>query len=195
MKTLKQYAYEHGIKYRAAWNRFKAGKIPSAFKDEFGKILLKDTIPDKPFKVVCYARVSSNQNKKNLDSQAKRLVDYANAVGLGVNLVIKEVGSGLNDNRKKLIKLLKDTELTHIIVEHKDRLSRFGFNYLQEWMNSKGVKIIVINEVENEVENDRDDLMQDFVSLVTSFVARLYGLRRSKRKTEKLIQELNSEDN
>lgn len=187
MKTLNIYAKEHGIKYRAAWNRYKRGEIPGAFKDEFGKILMPDDVPDRPVNVVCYARVSSSQNKKNLESQADRLVKFSNAFGLPVSGVVKEIGSGLNDSRKKLLSLLGDKSVTHIVVEHKDRLTRFGFNYIESWMGERGVKIIVINKV----ETDKEDLMQDFVSLVTSFVARLYGLRRSKRKTEKLIRELN----
>jgi predicted site-specific integrase-resolvase len=190
MKTLKKYAVDHGIKYRAAWNRYKAGKIPGAFKDEFGKILIKEDIPDRPLKVACYARVSSSQNKDNLERQANRLVDYANAVGFQVALLVKEVGSGLNDQRPKLTKLLNDVELTHIIVEHKDRLTRFGFNYIENWMASRQCTIIVLNAV----ETDKEDLMQDFVSLVTSFVVRLYGLRRSKRKTEELIRKLSNEN-
>jgi predicted site-specific integrase-resolvase len=190
MKTLNKYAIDHGIKYRSAWNRYKAGKIPGAFKDEFGKILIKEDIPDRPQKVACYARVSSSQNKDNLERQANRLIDYANASGFQVSTLVKEVGSGLNDNRPRLTKLLNDVEVTHIIVEHKDRLTRFGFNYIKNWMDSRQCTLIVINEV----ETDKEDLMQDFVSLVTSFVARLYGLRRSKRKTEELIRKLSNED-
>jgi len=119
-----------------------------------------------------------------------RLIDYANASGFQVAILVKEVGSGLNDNRPELTKLLNDMRLTHIMVEHKDRLTRFGFNYIKNWMSSRQCTIIVINDV----ETDKEDLMQDFVSLVTSFVARLYGLRRSKRKTEKLIRKLSNED-
>lgn len=186
MKTLKQYACDHGIKYRAAWNRFKAGKIPEAFQDEFGKILIPEDAPDKQPAAAVYARVSSSENKPNLNSQAQRVQNYANLNGLPVTKVVKECGSGLNDSRKKLLKLLEDPEITHIIVEHKDRLTRFGFEYLKGWMKSRGVRIVVVNEV----LDDKQDLMQDFVSLVTSFCARLYGLRRSRRKTEKLIEEL-----
>ena len=187
---MNKYAIDHGIKYRAAWNRYKAGKIPGAFKDEFGKILIKEDIPDRPQKVACYARVSSSQNKDNLERQANRLIDYANASGFQVATLVKEVGSGLNDNRPRLTKLLNDIELTNIIVEHKDRLTRFGFNYIKNWMDSRQCTLIVINEV----DTDKEDLMQDFVSLVISFVARLYGLRRSKRKTEELIKKLSNED-
>ena len=186
MKTLKDYAKSHGIKYRAAWNRFKAGKIPSAFKDDFGKILIPEDKPDRPLKVVCYARVSSSQNKNNLESQAERIINFANLSGFPVHNVVKEIGSGLNDNRPKLLKILNDCDVTHIVVEHKDRLTRFGFNYLKLWMESKQCQIIIINNV----DTDKEDLMQDFISLVTSMVARLYGLRRSRRKTEQLIKSL-----
>ena len=185
MKTLKDYARDHGIKYRAAWNRFKAGKIPSAFKDDFGKILIKEDKPNRPLKVFCYARVSSSQNKANLESQAERIIHFANLSGLPVHSIIKEIGSGLNDKRPKLLKILNDIEITHIVVEHKDRLTRFGFNFLKDWMVSRQCQIIVMNNV----KTDKEDLMQDFISLVTSMVVRLYGLRRSKRKTEQLIKE------
>jgi putative resolvase len=189
METLKNYAINHGIKYRAAWNRFKAGKIPSAFKDDFGKILIREDKPDRPLGVICYARVSSSQNKNNLESQAERIVKFANLSGLPVDMVVKEIGSGMNDNRIKLLKILSDVDVTHIVVEHKNRLTRFGFNYIEKWMASRQCKIVIMNQV----ETDKQDLMQDFVSLVTSMVARLYGLRRSKRKTEKLIKDLQND--
>jgi predicted site-specific integrase-resolvase len=185
MKTLKDYSKEHGIKYRAAWNRYKAGKIEGAFQDEFGAILIPDNSRREPY-VVCYARVSSSENKSNLESQAERLVAFSNANGWVVKEVVKECGSGLNDSRKKLGRVLNNPVVTKIVVEHKDRLTRFGFEYLKQWMTMRGCEIIVINES----TDDKTDLMQDFISLVTSFTARLYGLRRSKRNTERLIEEL-----
>lgn len=189
MKTLKEYAQEHKVHYRTAWNRFKQGKIPGSFKNEYGKVLVPNEHV-KPEHVVCYARVSSSENKKNLESQAERLVAYCNARGYKVSQVIKECASGLNDKRPKLIKILTNPEISRIVVEHHDRLTRFGFNYIQIFMNSKECQIEVINEA----ANDKEDLMKDFVSLVTCFTARLYGLRRSKRKTEKLIKELESDN-
>ncbi|MBF0101648.1 MAG: IS607 family transposase [Desulfobacterales bacterium] len=190
MKTLKDYAKEHGIKYRAAWNRYKSGKIIEAYQDEFGRILLPEVNARSEY-VVCYARVSSSENKKNLDSQADRLTAYCAAKGYIVRQVIKECASGLNDKRPKLIGLLKNKDITCIVVEHADRLTRFGLNYIQILMDFKGVRIEIINQA----QNDKEDLMQDFVSLVTCFTARLYGLRRSKRKTEKLIKALEDENN
>jgi predicted site-specific integrase-resolvase len=188
MKTLREYANENKIGYRAAWNRFKAGKIPGAFKTQTGRILISEKIP-RPDYVVCYARVSSSENRKNLDTQAERLVSYCYARGYQVKQVIKECASGLNDQRPQLVKLLTNPEVTKIVVEHRDRLTRFGFEYIRLFMESNGCEIEVINEA----LNDKEDLMQDFVSLVTYFTARLYGLRRSRRKTEKLIKTLEHE--
>ncbi len=189
MKTLLEYAKENRIHYRTAWNHFKDGKISGAFKNEYGKILIPDE-NIKPEFVVCYARVSSSENKKNLDFQAERLVAYCSAKGYKVRQVIKECASGLNDKRPGLVKLLADPEVSMIVVEHQDRLTRFGFNYIELFMKSRDCRIEVINEA----ANDKEDLMQDFVSLVTSFTARLYGLRRSKRNTEALIKALEDEN-
>ncbi len=191
MKTLSEYAEEHGIKYRAAWNRYKAGKIPGAFQDAFGKILIPEDSPCRPEYTVCYARVSSSENRKNLGSQAERLCAYCAAKGYKIREVVKECALGLNDARPKLEKLLKNPEITRIVIEHKDRLTRFGFNYIRLFKESQGCRIEIINES----AGGRDELMQDFVSLVTCFTARLYGLRRSRRKTEKLIRELENENN
>lgn len=184
---LSKWAKKQGVCYRTAWNLFHKDQIPGAYKLQSGTIIVPDEEPvGNPLKVVCYARVSSSQNKDNLEKQADRLLTYANAKGYQVSQIVKEIGSGLNDSRPKLIKLLQTKEPFIILVEHKDRLTRFGFNYLELLCNQKGCTI----EIVNEIDNDTQDLMQDFVSLVTSFCARLYGLRRCKRKTEKLIQEL-----
>ena len=190
MKTLREFAQEHRISYRTAWNYFKAGKILLARKNEFGKILIEESTENRSDYVVCYARVSSSENKSHLDKQAERLVAYCTAKGYQVRTIIKECASGLNDKRPKLLKILTQEEVTRIVIEHHDRLTRFGFNYLTAWMALKGCEIEVINPV----IDDQEDLMKDFVSLITSFTARLYGLRRSKRKTEQIIKALKNED-
>ncbi len=137
-------------------------------------------------KAAIYARVSSAENKNNLDAQAERLTQYANAKGYQVALVVKEVGSGLNDQRKKLDRLLRRNGDDIRIVEHSDRLARFGVRYIAALLERNGV----ILEVVNTAENQQDELMQDLVAIVTSFAARLYGQRRAKRKTEKIVKEL-----
>jgi putative resolvase len=142
----------------------------------------------KEEKVVIYCRVSSSENKSNLDTQKERLISYCNAKGYKVDKVITEIGSGVNDDRPKLIKLLSDNDYTKIVVEHKDRLTRFGFNYLETFTKVLNKEI----EVVNNVSSPEEDIVQDFISIITSFCSRIYGKRRSKRKTEQIIKELNS---
>lgn len=187
---LSDYAKNHSVTYKTAWNRYKAGKIPDAFMSETGSVLIPIVKSGVSLNTVAiYARVSSNENKANLDSQAERLTQYSIARGYQVVKVVKEVGSGVNDNRKKLQKLLSQEDWGMIVVEHKDRLTRFGFNYISTLLESQGRKI----EVVNMAEDGNQDLMQDLVAIIYSFSARMYGLRRTKRKTEKIIKLLNEE--
>ena len=185
---LSEYAKRFGVSYRTAWNRYKAGRFPDALKDADGHIYLplNHFVRDDDVKVAVYARVSSSDRKDNLETQAERLVSYCNARGYKVSKVVKEVGSGLNDERKKLEQLLTDMSIKSIVVEHKDRFARFGANYVQKLLKMQGRRL----EIVNEVSDDKVDLMEDFISIVTSFCARLYGQRRNRRRTEKLIKEL-----
>lgn len=184
---LSKWAKENNVTYRTAWNYYNAGLLKGK-KLETGTILIEkqDTTSSSTEKVVVYARVSSSENKSNLDTQAKRLEEYCTCKGYQVAKVVKEVGSGLNDKRPKLEAILLDKSITRIVVEHKDRLSRFGLNYIQKLLELDNRMI----EVVNNTETDEQDIIQDFVSIITSFCARIYGKRRSKRKTEELIKEL-----
>ncbi len=162
--------------------------IPLARQLPSGTIIIDEAAVAPAEKTAIYARVSSSENRSNLLSQSKRLQDFCAAKGWAVSCVVEECASGLNDSRPKLMKLLADKSVTRIVIEHKDRLTRFGFNYIKSlWPG----EIFIINEV----NGDEKDLMQDFVSLVTSFTARLYGKRRSKRQTEKLIEGLKESNN
>lgn len=185
---LSEWARRHDYTYRGAFGLFQRGKLPNSKRLETGTIVVEvpeDQIqPTQQEHNVVYARVSSSENKTNLDTQAERVSQFCTAKGWVVHQVVKECASGLNDERPKLEKLLKERKATRLLVEHKDRLTRFGFNFIKTLYPE--CEIIIINEV----FDDKQDLLQDFVSLVTSFCARIYGHRRSKRKTEKLIEEL-----
>jgi predicted site-specific integrase-resolvase len=188
---LKEWADKQSLSYRTAWEHFRTGKIPNAYKLSTGTIVVpNERTNNKQDHVITYARVSSSENKDNMIRQSERLVSFCNAKGWQVQETIMEIGSGLNDNRQKLLKILSQAKATKLVVEHKDRLARFGVNYIKCLCEHIDCELVIINET----TTDRDDLMQDFVSLVTSFCSRLYGLRRSKRKTEKLIKELENED-
>lgn len=183
---LSEYAKLHSVTYRTAWAWFKEGKIKNAYQLDTGTVIIPKNVDERAERIAVYARVSSSENKSNLTSQSKRVQDFCSAKGWVVSKVVEECGSGLNDSRPKFLSLISDKTITKIVVEHKDRITRFGFNYLKTLWDGE---IVIINEV---VEDEKD-LMQDFVSLVTSFTARLYGRRRSKRATEKLIKDLNAE--
>ena len=173
-----------GVKYRAIWNRIQRGQVQIERTSTGGILVVIDE--NKETRIAVYCRVSSAENKDNLEKQKERVLSYCYAKGYQIEEVVCEIGSGLNDKRPKLEKLLADASITKIVVEHSDRFSRFGLNYINKLLEIQDRAIEIINQQ----ENDRDDLMQDFVSIITSFTARLYGLRRSKRKTEQLIKEL-----
>jgi putative resolvase len=195
MIKLSKLAKDLGVTKVTLWNWKAKGKI-SFVKigsmnyvtvDEYNRLLGIEST--KTQKVVIYCRVSSTENKTNLETQKERLISYCNAKGYQVSDVITEFGSGLNDTRPKLQSLLKKQDFTILVVEHKDRLTRFGFNYIETLLNSNNIKIEVVNPVADE----KEDLVQDFVSVITSFCARIYGQRRSKINTEKLLNSLEQE--
>jgi len=187
---LSEYAKKNDITYRTAWNHWKSGRLEGT-QLSTGTIVVYGIDHNRHVKnTACiYARVSSSENKKNLDSQSTRLYNYAVARGYKIQHIIKEIGSGINDNRQKLNKIFTQYDYDTLIIEHKDRLTRFGFNYLEILFKECGKKI----EVVNNTQNTKEDLMQDFISIITSFCSRIYGLRRSKRKIEKIIKELQNE--
>lgn len=193
---ISKLAKDMGINVRTLYNWKNEGKINFIQKNKRNYITketyndflnIKEDIEEK---VVIYCRVSSTNNKDNLKTQKERLINYCNAKGYKVYKVIEEIGSGINDKREKFTKLLKNNEYTKIVVEHKDRLTRFGFNYIDILTKLLNKEIEVINEV----DTDEEDIIQDFVSIITSYCAKIYGKRRSKRKTEKLIEELKSNE-
>lgn len=166
----------------------KIGNLCYITQETLDKLLGKQIYEQK---TIIYCRVSSSINKSNLETQAERVKNYCAAKGYKVHRIIKEIGSGINDNRKELINLLKNIDFDRIVVEHKDRLTRTGFNYIKILLEQQGKYIEVINET----DDDKTDLIQDFVSIITSYCARIYGKRRSARKTEKLIESLKSNEN
>jgi putative resolvase len=191
---LSAYARSLGVSDRPAWRWFKAGKV-AGFQADTGILSVTEpiveTVPTTANqKTVIYTRVSAAENKATLEGPAKRRMDYCAAKGYPVAAVVKEIGSGVNDTRPKRLKLLTDPTVGQNGVEPKDRLTRFGFNDIEQWLALPGRQ----SEVLHLAENGKADLIQGFVSIVTSFCARLDGQRRSKRKTERLIAELQHEE-
>jgi len=187
---LNQWADKNGISYQTALRWFHAKKIPASLQMDTGTILVDDTAPVQRTPRTCiYARVSNQSRKAELEYQVDRVAAFAAASGLAVDKIYKEVASGMNDNRRELWKML-DTKPTTIVVEHKDRLTRFGFNYLERLLSDLGCKVVVVNR---DQENE-DDLLKDLVSIITSFCCRLYGLRRGQNKVQRIKRVLNKDE-
>jgi len=190
---LSDYAKQMGVRYETAWRWYRDGKIQGR-RIGLHTIIITEGQEEPQSatsqQVAIYARVSSAENKSNLDSQAERLVAYCAARGYQVAKVVTEVGSGINDARPKLLALLADQGIGVIVVEHKDRLTRFGFRYLDTLLKNQGRAIEVVNQAENGTE----DLLADLAAMVYSFCARLSGPRRAKRKTEMIVRELEAKE-
>ncbi|NEO77639.1 IS607 family transposase [Moorena sp. SIO4G3] len=192
---LKDYAKQMGVSYQTAWRWWKAGKLPHpAFQTESGSVIVEyfpqqKTQPSNTKRVAIYGRVSSAEHKSEVELQVQRLQQYAIAKGYTIVKVIKEVGSGLNDNRQQLASLLNSDGYDILLVEHKDSLARFGINYLEILLSRLGIQL----EIVNQVDNSKDELMQDFIAIVKSFSPRLYSQDHAKKKIEKIIAELQAD--
>jgi len=146
---------------------------------------VRDKADEKPLagRIALYARVSSLGQKEDVDRQLQRLKDYAAAKGYQVAKEVTEIASGLNDKRPKLEKLLADTSIGTIVIENRDRLTRFGSHYIETLLEAQGRHLEMIFQ-----SDTGDELVDDFVSVITSMAARIYGRRQSKRRAEKIKQ-------
>lgn len=182
---LSDYAKKHGVTYRTARRWFDAGKIEGAYRISDKIIIVPDDTPAHDHdekKIAVYARVSSHDQKKDLDRQAQRLVEYAITHGYNIEKIVKEIASGMNPRRKKLAALLNDDSISTIIVENRDRLARMNAELI---IAASPKEFIIVNRVEPE-NND----IQDIIDFLTSVCARQYGKRSAKNKASKKAQEL-----
>lgn len=192
---LSQWAKLNDMTYRTANRYFHRGMIPHETKELPSGALLVCVEEPNAFTdrdCVIYTRVSTPNKKEDLKRQVERCTDYAIRNGFNVIKTYKEVASGMNDNRRELNHILQDLEsgTFTLIVENKDRLTRFGFNYLEKYFRSMKSKILVINKS----ADDQTDLVKDLVSVITSFCCRLYGLRRGANKARQIKNETLSRD-
>lgn len=179
---LSEWAKTQGITYRTAWEWFKAGTLPVPARQLPTGTILVDAPKSPMGRTAVYARVSSHDQKSNLDGQVARCVAFANERGLPVSETVSEIGSGMNGRRKKLLRLLSDRTIENIVVEHRDRLMRFGAEYVEAALAGRGARLLVVDESELQ-----DDLVQDMIAVLTPFCARLYGRRSARNRAKKLI--------
>ena len=185
---LSAWARKQGISYRTAWRWFKEGNLPvSAVQTATGTILVKD-VESTPHQVAIYARVSSSDQKEDLDRQVSRLVSFANAQKWVVAETVVEIGSALNGHRPHLKKLLSNPAIKIIVAEHADRLMRFGIEYVETALASQGRRLVIADPKELN-----DNLVEDMIEVLTSFCARLYGRRSSKNRAKRAIESIQND--
>ena len=190
---LSEYAKEHGMSYRSAHRRFHMGKIPNAYQEPDTKSIFVTVTAlnaaERQPRIVIYSRVSGHDKKDDLNRQVERCKDYAAHNGYKVDAIYKEIASGMNDNRPKFWEMLS-SEPTTIICENKDRLTRFGFNYIERLLSREGCSI----DVMYPNDNNEQDIIKDMIAVVTSFCCRLYGARRGHNKAKRMKEAFASEE-
>ena len=134
-------------------------------------------------RTVCYARVSSNDQKNDLQRQGDRLKAFAFNMGVDAPEVVTEIGSGVDDKRRKLNQLLADPTVTTIIVEHRDRLARMNVGLVESVLEASGRRLVVVDDAERD-----DDLTCDMSEVLTLFCARLYDRKSAKRRAEQALE-------
>ena len=130
--------------------------------------------------VVIYARVSTRNQKDDLKNQTAFLRQFCNGKGIIADRIIEDYGSGLNYNRREWNRLLDDVmegKVKTILISHKDRFVRFGYDWFERFCMKFGTEIIAVN---NETLSPREELVQDILSILHVFSCRLYGLRKYK---------------
>jgi predicted site-specific integrase-resolvase len=146
---LAEWAQRQGISYTTAWRWTKEDAMPVPWrKTPSGTILVDAPGDEKPIAVAFYARVSSHDQRKDLDRQLARLSHYAAEHNLHVVAAVWEVGSGLNGKRRKLLRLLSDATISAIVVEHRDRFARFGSEYLEAALLASNRRLVVVDSSE-----------------------------------------------
>ena len=180
---LADWARKNGLNYKTAYRLYRSGRFPLPTQQLPTGTILVHELPTATNNTALYARVSSPDQKEDLDRQLQRLREYATVKGHHVIQEVSEIGSGLNGQGKKLIKLLENPSVSIIVVEHRDRLARFGSEYIIAALEASNRMVEIVNEAEC-----KDDLDQDMVDVLTSFCARLYGKRAAKNRAMRALE-------
>lgn len=143
------------------------------------------TVTDKD--VALYARVSTQKQADNLTRQRERLIEACGERGYRIGLDCSEIASGLNDNRRQFFKIIDAAckgEIKRVVVEHRDRLTRFGFRTIERFFNGVGCAVEVLEQTEGKDEHE--ELVEDILTIIVSFSARIYGKRGGRKRREQL---------
>ncbi|MCC9306215.1 IS607 family transposase [Kitasatospora sp. RB6PN24] len=185
--NLTEWAKTQGVHPQTAYRWFREGTLPVPAQRVGPRTILVNIEANAAPEVVgglgLYARVSSHDQKADLERQLARLVAWAATAGHRVVRAESEIGSGMNGARSKAKRLLADPDVTTVVVEHRDRLGRMNVELIEAALSAMGRRLVVLDEGEAE-----DDLVQDMVDVLTSFCARLYGRRSAKNRARKALE-------
>ncbi|MFF3497695.1 IS607 family transposase [Streptomyces sp. NPDC003247] len=185
--NLTEWANRQGVHPQTAYRWFREGTLPVPAQRVGSRTILVNVEANAAPEVVgglgLYARVSSPDQKDDLERQVARLTRWAATTGRPVARVESEVASGMDGARSKAKRLLADLAVTTVVVEHKDRLGRMNVELVEAALSATGRRLVVLDD--GEVE---DDLVQDIVDVLTSFCARLYGRRSAKSRARKALE-------
>ena len=188
---VKEWAARGGLHPQTVWKWCREGTMPVPVEHTpTGMWLIHDpkyetrscATPDGS-RTVCYACVSSADQKADLRRQADRLKAFALSMGVEAPEVVTETGSGMNEHRRKLNRLLADPTVGTVIVEHRDRLARMNFELVENALKAQGRRVIVVDDTELD-----DDLVRDMTEVLTSFCVRLYGRRAAKHRAQAALE-------
>ncbi|CFA81283.1 resolvase [Mycobacterium tuberculosis] len=188
--NLADWAESVGVNRHTAYRWFREGTLPVP-AERVGRLILVKTAASASAAAaggVLYARGSSHDRRSDLDRQVARLTAWATERDLGVGQVVCEVGSGLNGKRPKLRRILSDPDARVIVVEHRDRLARFGVEHLEAALSAQGRRIVVADPGETT-----DDLVCDMIEVLTGMCARLYGRRGARNRAMRAVTEAKRE--
>ena len=180
---LAEWARRNGVHPQTAYRWFREGTMPvPARRLPSGTIMVEVTDDARQGQVVVYARVSSADQRADLDRQVARVTAWVTGRDMAVARVVTEVGSALNGRRKKFLGLLRDPAVSTIVVEHRDRFARFGAEYVEAALAAQGRRLMVVDPAEVD-----DDLVRDVTEILTSLCARLYGRRAAANRASRAV--------
>jgi putative resolvase len=194
---LNVWAKGQGISYRTALAWFHAGTLPVPARQLPTGTILVDPPVREVGVTVAYCRVSSHEQKPDqkadLERQAGRVLTMCSDRGIRIDRTVTEIGSGLNERRTKLHKLLGDPTVSTIVVEHRDRLARFGVEHLEAALAAHGRTVVVLDDAELPDDLARDELTRDLTEVLTSMCAQLYGRRSASRRAAAAVVAIEGE--
>ena len=182
--NLATWAERNGVARVTAYRWFRSGILPVPAQRVGRLILVDDPTASKGrrSRTAVYARVSSADQKADLDRQVARVTVWATAERIPVDKVVSEVGSALNGHRRKFVALLRDPAVTWIVVEHRDRFCRLGSEYVEAALAAQGPELVVVDS-----SGVDDGLVRDMTEILTSMCARLYGKRAAANRAKRAI--------